>query len=207
MSGRGAGVCAAADRAVVADRGVVVDWEAEFRRARRAPLFAPSERPQGPRLRRDELERILPHRDPLLLLDEVTGADRAAGHIVGLRHLDSADPVFTGHFPGTPIYPASLQLEMAGQLALCLHQLRTDESGAAASTVAGTRPGGEAGAPAPIVVSGVLRASFLRPLPPGATATVMARMLWTDALLGAALVQTLLEEQVCSAAVLEVAFP
>jgi 3-hydroxymyristoyl/3-hydroxydecanoyl-(acyl carrier protein) dehydratase len=177
-----------------------MQWEADFRRARRAPLLRPEERPNGIRLGRDWLHDVLPHRDPLLLLDAVTGVDIDSGHIVGVRRLDPADPVFGGHFPTVPVYPASLQLEMAGQLALCLHHCLA--GGAVEDS-----PVDRTTTPSPIVVSGVLRASFIAPVEPGATATVMARMLYRDELIGAALVQTLCDERVCSTAVLEVAFP
>lgn len=184
-----------------------MEWEADFRRARRAPLLAPEARPNGIRLGRDWLHGVLPHRDPLLLLDAVTGVDLDSGHIVGERHLDPADPVFGGHFPSVPVYPASLQLEMAGQLALCLHHVL--EGGSVRGSRSASAPSAAATAttPDPIVVSGVLRASFVGPVRPGATATVLARMLYRDDLIGAALVQTLCDERVCSAAVLEVVFP
>jgi 3-hydroxymyristoyl/3-hydroxydecanoyl-(acyl carrier protein) dehydratase len=178
-----------------------MDWEPDFRRARRAPLLSPEERPNGLRVGRERLHDILPHRDPLLLLDAITGVDLDSGHIVGVRHLDPSDPVFTGHFPTVPVYPASLQLEMAGQLALCLHHFL------ARGAVEPYGPDVASAPVAPIVVTGVLRASFLAPVKPGVTATVLARMLYLDELLGAALVQTLCGERVCSAAVLEVAFP
>lgn len=185
-----------------------MEWDADFRRARRAPLLAREARPNGIRLGRDWLQRVLPHRDPLLLLDAVTGVDVDSGHIVGERRLDPDDPVFGGHFPSVPVYPASLQLEMAGQLALCLHHVL--EGGSVECSTAGSAGSAIPAAPAaatPIVVSGVLRASFVAPVVPGATATVLARMLYRDELIGAALVQTLCDERVCSAAVLEVAFP
>jgi 3-hydroxyacyl-[acyl-carrier-protein] dehydratase len=175
-------------------------WQRAFRRGRRQPLLETHERPVGPRLDRDDLARILPHRDPLLLLDAVTGVDAGAGVIVGTRHLDGDDPVFRGHFPDAPVYPGSLQLEMAGQLALCLHRLQ----GASASP---SQLEADEAFPAPVFVTGVLGAAFLRPLRPGDTATVLARTLDQDALLATALVQTLRGEEVCSAAVLQVLLP
>jgi 3-hydroxymyristoyl/3-hydroxydecanoyl-(acyl carrier protein) dehydratase len=123
----------------------------------------------------------------------VTGVDVDGGRIAGVRRLDPDDPVFAGHFPGTPVYPGSLQLEMAGQLALCLHRLSARGCGTGPSR--------------PTLVTGVLRAAFLRTLAPGDTATVLARRLEEDDLVGTALVQTLRDEEVCSAAVLQVCFP
>ena len=38
------------------------------------------------------------------------------------RRIDPDDPIFAGHFPGDPVYPGMLQLEMAGQLGVWLAQ-------------------------------------------------------------------------------------
>jgi 3-hydroxyacyl-[acyl-carrier-protein] dehydratase len=66
------------------------------------------------------IERILPYRQPMLLLDTITHVDL---HQVGLRaqrRIDPQDPVFGGHLPGHPIYPAALLLEVVVQAARCL---------------------------------------------------------------------------------------
>jgi 3-hydroxymyristoyl/3-hydroxydecanoyl-(acyl carrier protein) dehydratase len=89
----------------------------DLRRLRREPLFA-WPLPQSVEWGREHIERLLPHRAPMLLLDRVTSAD--VGRLVGERRLDPADPVFAGHFPGDPVYPGALLLEMGGQLGLCL---------------------------------------------------------------------------------------
>ncbi len=87
---------------------------------RRAPLWTPSADQASVSIGRDGLERLLPHRDPFLLIDEITGADLGARAIRGRRWIDPADPVLRGHFPGRPVYPGVLQLEIIGQLGLCL---------------------------------------------------------------------------------------
>ena len=165
-----------------------MSWEAAFRRARRTPILAPVELPELVDYGPDQLEDLIPHRDPFLLLDAVTGVDPSQGLIAGRRTLQSDDPVFRGHFPDQPVYPGSLQLEMAGQLALCLRKLTSVEP------FEGVR------------VSGVLRASFMRPLLPGTTVTPVAQTLSEDPLRATALVQVLEDQQVCSAAVIEVCF-
>ncbi len=77
---------------------------------------------------RSDIERLIPHRPPFLLIDEITGIDLAQLGIVGRRKIDPADPVFRGHFPDYPILPGVLQIEMIGQLAICLLDFLKRES-------------------------------------------------------------------------------
>lgn len=62
----------------------------------------------------------LPHRAPMLLLDVIDAIDPVARRLRARRRLDPADPIFAGHFPGGPIYPGVLLIEMIGQAGLCL---------------------------------------------------------------------------------------
>lgn len=61
-----------------------------------------------------EIERLLPHRFPFLLLDrivEFTPRQR----IVALKNVTANEPFFQGHFPGYPIMPGVLLLEALAQ--------------------------------------------------------------------------------------------
>ncbi|OFW61216.1 MAG: 3-hydroxyacyl-[acyl-carrier-protein] dehydratase FabZ [Actinobacteria bacterium RBG_16_64_13] len=61
-----------------------------------------------------QIEAILPHRDPFLLLDRVT--EMVPGeYAVAEKDILAADDVFRGHFPGYPIFPGVLQLEALAQ--------------------------------------------------------------------------------------------
>jgi len=98
-----------------------MDYEAALRKHRKKLVADPGSLPVRLRVDRSGIERILPHREPFLLLDRLTGLDPEAGIIVGSRIVPEDDPVFRGHFPDHPVYPGVLELEMIGQVGLCLH--------------------------------------------------------------------------------------
>ncbi|MGB5867512.1 MAG: 3-hydroxyacyl-ACP dehydratase FabZ [Arcobacteraceae bacterium] len=61
-----------------------------------------------------EIQKILPHRYPFLLVDKVT--DMVEGEdIVAYKNISISEPVFQGHFPGHPIYPGVMILEGMAQ--------------------------------------------------------------------------------------------
>jgi len=65
-------------------------------------------------LDRRQIEEILPHREPFLLLDRVV--ELVPGeYAVAERDILASDDVFRGHFPGYPVFPGVLQLEALAQ--------------------------------------------------------------------------------------------
>lgn len=61
-----------------------------------------------------EIQEILPHRYPFLLVDKVTSMTEKED-IVAYKNVSISEPVFQGHFPGHPIYPGVMILEGMAQ--------------------------------------------------------------------------------------------
>ena len=61
-----------------------------------------------------QIQEILPHRYPFLLVDKVTSMTEKED-IVAYKNVSISEPVFQGHFPGHPIYPGVMILEGMAQ--------------------------------------------------------------------------------------------
>ena len=62
---------------------------------------------------RDDIQQLIPHRDPFLWLDEVVELTETRIH--ARKFLSPDLPVFSGHYPNFPVLPGVLQLEAAMQ--------------------------------------------------------------------------------------------
>src|SRR5579862_199696 len=97
----------------------------------------------------NEIQKILPHRYPFLLIDrvlELVPKER----IVALKNVTINEPFFTGHFPGAPIMPGVLIIEAIAQAggALLLTEVEDRHSKL-------------------MFFTGIERARFRRPVVPG----------------------------------------
>lgn len=61
-----------------------------------------------------EIQKILPHRYPFLLVDRVTELEKNVS-IEAYKNVSISEPIFQGHFPDHPIYPGVMIIEGMAQ--------------------------------------------------------------------------------------------
>lgn len=58
---------------------------------------------------------VLPHRYPILLIDRIVELEPMV-RVRGYKNITYNEPVFTGHFPGNPVFPGVYMIEAMAQL-------------------------------------------------------------------------------------------
>ena len=62
-----------------------------------------------------EIQKIIPHRYPFLLIDKIIEIEWGK-RAVGIKNVTANEPFFQGHFPGFPVMPGVLIIEAIAQV-------------------------------------------------------------------------------------------
>ncbi|MFP4383066.1 MAG: 3-hydroxyacyl-ACP dehydratase FabZ family protein [Spirochaetia bacterium] len=174
------------------------DYQSLLRKFRRKPLFPLEQDDLFVRVdySGEDIKKLIPHRDPFLLVDRITGLDVTNRRIIGEKHLSPALPVFQGHFPGYPVYPGTLEVEMLGQLGLCLFPF----------ILSGTTDIPEFSDQTAIRATRIIGAYYVEPVLPDTTVTILSQGYEYDGYFGRSIGQVISGGKVCCVAAGEVIF-
>lgn len=109
------------------------------------------------KLSKEDIQKIIPHRDPMLLVDRVEELIAGKSITAGF-YIDPQREIFHGHFPGEPVFPGVYSVECMAQAADIL--LLSMEK------YAGKVP----------LFLGINNVKFIRKISPGDTIQIRARM-------------------------------
>jgi 3-hydroxyacyl-[acyl-carrier-protein] dehydratase len=62
----------------------------------------------------NDIIKVLPHRYPFILIDRIEITEPAE-RLIALKNMTINEPFFQGHFPGQPVMPGVLSLEIMAQ--------------------------------------------------------------------------------------------
>ncbi len=96
-----------------------------------------------------DIQAILPHRYPFLLVDRIEELE-IGKRVIGIKNVTVNEPFFQGHFPGRPIMPGVLIIEAMAQVGGVLAFKSANQSGAKL-----------------VYFMGIDKAKFRRPVVPG----------------------------------------
>ncbi len=75
-----------------------------------------------------QIQKLLPHRYPFLLIDRVIECESKV-RLLGYKNVSFNEPFFQGHFPKNPIFPGVLILEALAQSTALLTSQSDDQFG------------------------------------------------------------------------------
>jgi beta-hydroxyacyl-ACP dehydratase FabZ len=106
----------------------------------------------------EDIEELLPHRAPFLLIDRVLELEPLS-RIVAIKNVTVNEPHFAGHFPGHKIMPGVLILEALAQASALMHLALEENRGQL------------------VYLMGIDNAKFRRPVVPGDTLRLEADLI------------------------------
>ena len=128
-------------------------------------------------LRHQDIQKIIPHRYPFLLVDEIT--DLSEGYIKGFKNVSINEPFFQGHFPGLAIMPGVLIIEALAQI-VCISEMLKEENK--------NKIG---------VFAGFDKVRFKKLVLPGDQLILEAKVLWIRKGLGQCSAQAFVKDELC----------
>lgn len=128
-----------------------------------------------------DIESVLPHRDPFLLLSRVIECEPHVS-ILAEFDVDPKNPIFAGHFPGYPVFPGVLIMEALAQAAS--FSILVDRADA-----------GSIG-----FLTGIDKAKFRHQVMPGDTLQLKARIVKSSSRMSVAEVEAFVGEALCASA-------
>lgn len=126
-----------------------------------------------------DIQKILPHRYPMLLVDKVLEMEEGK-RAIGIKNVTANEPFFQGHFPGNPIMPGVLIVESLAQLGAVMLLSMPENKGKLG------------------VFTGISNFKFRRQVVPGDTLQLEAELLMYRHGMGKANVKATVEGQVAA---------
>lgn len=127
-----------------------------------------------------DIQKILPHRYPFLLVDRVTELEDGK-RAVGIKNVTVNEPFFQGHFPQNPIMPGVLIVEALAQVGAVMLLSMPENRGKLG------------------VFTGIDAMKFRRQVIPGDTLTLEAELLMYRHGMGKAKVSATVEDKIAAA--------
>lgn len=131
---------------------------------------------------KEEIETVLPHRDPFLWVSRVQECDPGVSVVAELDICEDL-PLFKGHFPAYPVFPGVLLMEALAQAAsFCILVARKDE--------------GSIG-----FLTGIDQAKFRQQVRPGDTVCLKATITKSSSRMCVAEVEASVDGKLCASAI------